>query len=121
MYHIITTIINMTPNQNLQAVCFAPFFSFNYKNGFYGISFRKRSELSFFFITALTLFVIMLIPQEQHIYTFPKPFYIITFCLVVKDIQKKAVSIDMFRFQKMYIYFEFKRVEVIRFCRVTKI
>ena len=62
----------------------------------------------------------MVIPQEQRIYTFPKPFYIITFCLVVQDIQKKAVSIDMFRFLKMYIYFEFKRIEVIRFSRVIR-
>ena len=67
---------------------------------------------------ASTIFVIMVIPQEQRIYTFPKPFYIITFGFVLQDIRTKTVSIDMFRFQKFDMYFEFKRVEVIRFFRV---
>ena len=78
----------------------------------------EKSEMSFFFIMALTILVIMVIPQEQRIYTFPKPSYIITFGFVLQDIQTKTVSIDMFRFQKFDIYFEFKRVEVIRFFRV---
>ena len=75
--------------------------------------------MSFFFIMALTIFVMMVIPQEQRIYTFPKPFYIITFGLVLQDIQTKTVSIDMFSFQKFDIYLEFKRIEVIRFSRVN--
>ena len=69
---------------------------------------------------ALTMFVIMVIPQEQRIYTFPKPFEII-FGFVLQDIQTKTVSIDMFSFQKFDIYFEFKRVEVIEFSRVPRI
>ena len=85
----------MTPNQNLQAVCFAPFLVLITKVVLW-ISFRKRSRMSFFFIMALKIFVIMVIPQKQGIYTFPKAFHIITFGLVLQDIQTKTVSIDMF-------------------------